>query len=236
MNAERTLTQAMVDEPPLGPPPDRRLTLSEWNARPDPGGRICELVDGVFEVRTSPSAAHQVALVELACQLRENQIREGQARESRLSGEYDGWWLVPNATVVLDDGPTPTVRAPDVLVGIGPDPGERDVAAANVVLAVEVSENGSRRLDAWTKFREYERAVIPSYWIAALDGESATLTTYRLIDGTYRMVTTGSEVVTVSVDGLEFTIDVIALVSPQRRHANRKSGAILTRTDIGART
>ncbi|AEF38582.1 Uma2 family endonuclease [Hoyosella subflava] len=58
----------------------------------------------------------------------------------------------------------------------GPD---KRVAAAEVVIAIEIVSPGSKRTDTVTKRSEYAEAGSPHYWIVNLD-EPATLTALHL--------------------------------------------------------
>ena len=81
----------------------------------------------------------------------------------------------------------PTVRIPDVVtrsVAIESNPPR--VPAADILLAVEILSDGTRRVDRVMKFSEYADAGIPQYWIVDL-GAPTTLLAYQLVDGDYEL-------------------------------------------------
>ncbi len=82
----------------------------------------------------------------------------------------------------------PTVRIPDVVVtrSVAIDSNPPRVPAADVLLAVEILSDGTRRVDRVMKFSEYADAGIPQYWIVDL-GAPTTLLAYQLVDGDYEL-------------------------------------------------
>ncbi|OLT20873.1 hypothetical protein BJF78_34900 [Pseudonocardia sp. CNS-139] len=118
---------------------------------------------------------------------------------------------IPDAEVLVDRDPL-TIRVPDVIV-TGTTAYRRNPArfhASEVLLAVEVLSDGTRRVDRVMKFSEYAEAGIPQYWIVDLD-EPVTLTAYVLVDGDYELSgeLTGDPVLTVA--GHPVRIDLAAL-------------------------
>jgi Putative restriction endonuclease len=84
--------------------------------------------------------------------------------------------------------PPPTVRILDLVVTHTERYEENPprLAASDVLLAVEVLSDGTRRVDRVLKFAEYAEAGIPQYWLVDVD-EPATLLSYVLVDGTYEL-------------------------------------------------
>jgi Uma2 family endonuclease len=155
------------------PWPDHLLTLEEWEALPEPEGLRYELVEGVIAHSPTPPPRHQRAVGRLGCELDDHVTRTLIA--------------LPRVEVVVAD-PPPTIRIPDLVVTnteryeeIPPR-----LVASDVLLAVEVLSDGTRRVDRVLKFAEYAEAGIPQYWLVDVD-EPATLLSYVLVDGTYEL-------------------------------------------------
>ncbi|MBF6164068.1 Uma2 family endonuclease [Streptomyces gardneri] len=183
--------------------PDHLLTLAEWEALPEDNSRCYELVEGVLLASPRPASRHQWATLRLAAQI-----------EPQLPADYSA--LVQSEVVVFD-GRLPTVRVPDVLAG----PSE-DLAAnlprwnaTDILLAVEILADGTRRTDRLTKWFEYADAGIEHYWL--LDLEPVRLTAYRLIGGGYELVAECSGSVTTELAGSPITIDLTGLTSRRAR-------------------
>jgi Uma2 family endonuclease len=105
-----------------------------------------------------------------------------------------------------------TIRVPDVMV-TSTDGYERNpprFAASDVLLAVEVLSDGTRRVDRVLKFSEYADAGIPQYWILDI-GEPTALLAYQLVDGDYELSAEHTGVVQLQVAGHSITIDLPAL-------------------------
>ncbi|WP_040784508.1 Uma2 family endonuclease [Nocardia pneumoniae] len=182
--------------------PDHLLTLEDWIALPEDNSRSYELVEGVLVVSPRPVLRHQFAVWQLAAQL-----------HPQLPGEL---CAVTEAEVVIDAASPPTVRVPDVMV-VQNTALERDLARAepeDVVLAVEILSDGSRRTDRVTKFFEYADAGIEHYWLVDLD-KPISLAAYHLIDGNYELVAEQSGQVTLDLAGTPITLDIAALTSPR---------------------
>jgi Uma2 family endonuclease len=161
-------------------PPDKLLSLEEWNELPEDNSRCYELAEGVVQMNPRPMPRHQLALSRLGNQLR-----------NQLTTDYE---VVPDVEVVVFGAWPPTVRAPDLVV-VYSDAVRTNTArfsAADVLLAVDVLSPGSVRTDRITKFAEYADAGIQHYWLVDL-GASPTLTAYRLAGGAYQQVAEGSE-------------------------------------------
>jgi Uma2 family endonuclease len=139
----------------------RQLTLADWEAVPQDEQFRLELVEGVLSIVQRPLSLHQRAMVRLTTRLDEE--------------------LPPDLTAMAEveiivTGQPLTIRIPDVLVTreavIEANPPR--VAAADVLLAVEILSDGTRKVDRILKFAEYAEAGIPQYWIVDLD-EPASL-------------------------------------------------------------
>ncbi|MGQ4597118.1 Uma2 family endonuclease [Nocardia sp. R6R-6] len=180
--------------------PDHLLTLEDWTALPEDNSRSYELVEGVLVVSPRPVLRHQFAVWQLAAQL-----------HPQLPGQL---CAVTEAEVIIDAALPPTVRVPDVVV-IPNKSLEDDLARAqpeDVVLAVEILSDGSRRTDRVTKFFEYADAGIEHYWLVDLD-EPASLAAYRLVDGNYELVAEQSGQMGLELAETPITIDIAALTS-----------------------
>jgi Uma2 family endonuclease len=179
-------------------PPDKLLSLEEWNELPEDKSRHYELAEGVVQMNPRPVPRHQVALSSLGYQLRNQLPPDCEA--------------VPDVEVVVFGAWPPTVRAPDLVV-VSTEVVRSNPArfpAADVPLAVEVLSPGSVRTDRITKFTEYADAGIQHYWILDLE-EPAALTAYRLATGGYRQVVHGTSTVSPG-EPFPLSIDVIALL------------------------
>ncbi|WP_327110701.1 Uma2 family endonuclease [Nocardia sp. NBC_01730] len=180
--------------------PDHLLTLEDWIALPEDSSRSYELVEGVLVVSPRPVSQHQRAIWRLAAQL-----------EPQLPPTHG---VLTESEVVIEPGPYPTIRVPDVLAvpTAGIDANLPRWDAADVLLAVEILSVGSKRTDRVTKFFEYAEAGIEYYWLIDLD-EPASLTAHRLIDGEYELVAEQSGRATLDLAGTPITIDITALTS-----------------------
>ncbi|MGK8521019.1 Uma2 family endonuclease [Nocardia asteroides] len=184
--------------------PDHLLTLEDWIALPEDSSRNYELVEGVLVVSPKPVSQHQRAILRLGAQL-----------EPQLPGTHG---VLADTEVVIDAGPLPTIRVPDILVvpeaGIQANLPRFD--AADVLLAVEVLSPGSRRTDRVTKFFEYAEAGIEYYWLIDLD-EPTSIAAYHLIGHDYELVAEQSGTTTVDIAGTSITIDLATLTSSRAR-------------------
>ncbi len=164
--------------------PDHLLTLTEWDALPEDTSRRCELVEGVLLVVPRPAPLHQRAMVRLASEL-----------DRQLP---DHLTALADVEIVVNAGYPATVRAPDVVVA-QTSTAQRNparLAAADVVIAVEIVSPGTGRTDRVTKLTEYADAGIPYYWLVELDPPT-TLTAYILVDGDYEHVAGGNGLISI---------------------------------------
>jgi len=181
----------------LLPWPDHQLTLAEWEALPESNDRKLELVEGLLVVSPKPMSWHQHA----------------GNRMTFCSNEQLPQTLIAigEVEVVIDDAPL-TIRVPDMTVTRTElfDLNPPRYSATDVLLAVEVLSDGTRRIDRVLKFSEYADAGIPQYWIVDL-GEPTTLLAYQLVDGDYELSAEHTGVAELRVAGHPVTIDLPAL-------------------------
>lgn len=181
--------------------PDHLLTLDEWDALAEDSTRHYELVEGVLAVSPKPAPLHQRAMYRLAGLL-----------DEQLPDELTA---LPDVELVLQAQHPATVRAPDVLVTTSRVAEENParLAAADVLLAVEIVSPGTKRTDHVTKPVEYSEAGIEHYWVVDIETPTS-ITAYRLVDGEYEIVADCTEVFTLS-EPCELTIDP-ALLTKRR--------------------
>lgn len=177
--------------------PDHLLTLAEWDALPPDTSRCYELVEGVLLVVARPAPLHQRAMMRMCSQI-----------EPQLPAELT---VLADVDVVVKAGESPTVRAPDVIITredcVAANPSR--LAAADVVVAVEIISPGTGSTDRVTKMYEYADAGIPHYWLVDLD-KPVTLTAYTLVDGNYEHVGDFAGTVTIpSPAGITLTLDAL---------------------------
>jgi Uma2 family endonuclease len=178
--------------------PDHLLSLAEWDALdPDPARRY-ELVEGVLVVVPRPSTVHQNALLELAVQLKAQ-------LPARLR-------VLPEVEVVVDDGPAPTVRVPDLVVvdAATLTTNTARCHATDIRLAVEILSPGTTRTDRVMKLDEYADAGIPAYWIVDLD-PPVTLSAHLLVDDYYELADEADTTISV-LTPTDLTIDLTRLL------------------------
>lgn len=168
MGRARLVSMTALPHPPPDSPGTPALTLDEFLALPEEWDRRFELQEGSLVMVPSPSAGHQKGALELAVQIRQ-----------QLPGHLQ---VLPDVDIDLglapEEGPA-TVRSPDLAV-VAVTAFERVraggiLAAADVVLAVEIHSPSSRRTDSVMKHSEYADAGIGHYWMIDLDdGPSLT--------------------------------------------------------------
>ena len=159
----------MPSPPP--PLPSLKLTYEDYLELPS-GGKRYELIDGDLYVIPAPTSRHQAILRNLLL------ILGNFVHETRRGAVFPA-----PLDVLLSQG---DVIQPD-LVFVAADSlhliTETHVAGAPD-LAVEIFSPSSRRTDARTKLRLYERHGVREYWL--VDPELETIAVYRLADGAYR--------------------------------------------------
>jgi len=177
--------------------PNHLLTLAEWEALPADETLRLELSEGVLVMSPQPFSWHQHAANRLTYKAND------QLPPALIA--------LAEVEVVLADGPL-TIRVPDVVVTRTElfDANPARYGASDVLLAVEVLSDGTRRVDRVLKFSEYADAGIPQYWIVDL-GEPTTLLSYVLAGDTYELSGEHSGAVTLDVAGSPVAIDLRAL-------------------------
>lgn len=177
--------------------PHHLLTLDEWEALPEDEGFRLELVEGVLSIVPQPMSWHQKA-----------GMRLGYRIDEQLPEELTS--LTDTEIVVFD--PPLTLRVPDVIVVrtelYATNPPR--YSAADVLLAVEILSDGTRRVDRVLKFSEYAEARIPQYWIIDL-ARPPTLLAYVLVEGAYELSAEHTGTAVLDVAGHPVTIDLDAL-------------------------
>jgi Uma2 family endonuclease len=177
--------------------PNHLLTLEEWDALPEVEGVRLELAEGLVVMSPIPLSLHQRAAMRLGYRIDEQLPRDLTA--------------VSGVEVIVCD-PPPTVRVPDVSVSFSRTV-ERNPArlrASDVLLAVELLSDGTRKVDKILKFSEYAEAGIPQYWIIDLDGPTSMLA-YILVNGNYELSGEHTGKAALDVAGHPVSIDLPAL-------------------------
>jgi Uma2 family endonuclease len=177
--------------------PDHLLTLEEWEALPVDEGLRLEVAEGVLMMSPRPVSWHQKAA-----------MRIGYRLDEQLPAHLTA---LTEVEVLVARDPL-TVRVPDAVV-TRTDLYETNpprYAAADVLLAVEVLSDGTRRIDRVLKPSEYAEAGIPRYWIVDL-GEPASLLAYVLVDGHYELSGEYTGTAELDVAGHAVATDLAAL-------------------------
>lgn len=177
--------------------PDHQLTLEEWEALPADEAFRLELVEGMLSIMPKPVALHQRATT-----------RVGYRVDDQLP---DDLTALVDVEIVVTDVPV-TLRVPDVLVTRANlvDDNPPRLEARDVILAVEIHSDGTRKIDRILKFAEYAEAGIPQYWMIDLDGP-VKLTSYVLVSGHYALSGEYTATAALDVAGHPVTLDLAAL-------------------------
>jgi Uma2 family endonuclease len=178
--------------------PSHLLTLEEWEGLPEVDGVRLELVEGILAVAPKPLPWHQKAATRL-----------GYRVDEQLPAKTT---TVVDAEVIIVREPL-TIRAPDVIV-VSTERYEENpprFTAADVLLAVEILSDGTRRVDRVMKLSEYAEAGIPQYWIVDLD-DPASLVAHSLVEGEYEVSGEHTGRAELTVAGHPVTVDLPALV------------------------
>jgi Uma2 family endonuclease len=151
-------------------PPADGWTTDDLEDLPEDGVRR-ELLDGVLLVSPSPSIPHQVLSGRLMVALEEtcpDHFHVTQANDVQISRRR---LFIPDVLVTTDEA----ARR-----------GGSKVAAAEVVLAVEIVSPSSQSMDRVMKPTLYAKAGIPFYWMIEIIG-GLTVHTYQLAveEGSY---------------------------------------------------
>jgi len=146
----------MAGEDPMrspAAPADMRLTYDDFVLFPDDGKRH-EIIDGEHVVTPSPNVRHQVLVLRLAYEL------EHHFRSQPQAGQV--------FTAPLDVLLSPyDIVEPDLFVVTGDQAGiltEKNVQGPPA-LVIEVLSKGTRKRDAQTKRRLFERSGVREYWL-----------------------------------------------------------------------
>jgi Uma2 family endonuclease len=175
---------------------DRLYTVEEYLGLSEDKSRHYELQDGVIIMSPRPRLTHQVVSGELYHQIRP-QLPAG---------------LIAAQDIDIDiQLPTPTVRAPDLVVLRSSAWQQPIVQASDVVLAVEIISPGSIRMDTKIKLLEYDEAGIPNYWVVDPRPPIVTATVYRLYDHGYEESERAEHSFTID-EPCPLTIDLDALL------------------------
>ncbi|HEY1487868.1 MAG TPA: Uma2 family endonuclease [Micromonosporaceae bacterium] len=135
---------------------DRRWSVDDLDELPTDDGNRYEIIDGVLVVSGAPRMRHQRAVGRLYRLL-------GDACPAELEV-----FVAPFGVLLRFD----TMIMPDILVARVDDLTEGELPAPPV-LAVEVLSPGSRTIDLEMKFKRFERAGTPSYWVVDPDESPA---------------------------------------------------------------
>lgn len=154
------------------------LSLEQWDALDVDRTRRWELSEGALIMSPRPQLWHQRI----------------SRRMTRLLEDHlpDGLEVLPEIEVITSASFPPSVRDPDVVVVREHVFEQRParVAAADVVLVIEIVSPGSRGTDHVMKLHEYAKAGIEHYWIVDPDAPRADrFLAYRLDDDRYQRVT-----------------------------------------------
>jgi Uma2 family endonuclease len=146
----------MAGEDPMRSPAaraDMRLTYDDFVLLPDDGKRH-EIIDGEHYVTPSPNVRHQVLVLRLAYELQHycrSQPQAGQVFAAPLDVLLSPYDIVE----------------PDVFVVTGDQAGiltEKNVQGPPA-LVIEVLSKSTRKRDAQTKRRLFERTGVREYWL-----------------------------------------------------------------------
>lgn len=177
--------------------PNHLLTLEEWEALPEDSGMRLELAEGMLVMSPMPRSWHQKAGMRLSHRLDESLPQQLTA--------------LIETEVVLARTPL-TIRQPDVVV-THTELYETNPARynpADILLAVEILSDGTRRVDRILKFSEYAEAGIPQYWILDVDPPTSMLA-YVLVDGHYELSGEFTGALILDVAGHPVGLDLPAL-------------------------
>jgi Uma2 family endonuclease len=153
-------------------------TYEDYLLLPDDGQHY-EVLYGALSVTPAPRYEHQEALSELHGELR-NHVRLNKL----------GRVLVAPFDINLPRGIASPVE-PDIIflrTGNTPRRGERSFTGVPDLVA-EVHSPGTRHRDRTTKFKAYQEAGVPEYWM--VDPDDRTVEVYILRDGRYLQLCRG---------------------------------------------
>lgn len=177
--------------------PNHLLTMEDWEALPEDSTLRLELVEGVLAVVAQPYSRHR---------------RAGNRLTYWTDDQLPPELVALGDVEVLVSDPPLTIRVPDVLV-TRTDLSEANpprFAAADLLLAVEIRSDGTRRVDRLHTFSEHAEAGIPQYWIVDL-GAPTTLLAHVLVDGGYELSGEHTGTAELDVAGHPVVIDLDGL-------------------------
>ncbi|GAB2566636.1 Uma2 family endonuclease [Nocardia heshunensis] len=176
----------------------RLLTLDDWMEVPKDDSHSLELAEGVLIVSPRPGQRHEQAVLRLAAQL-----------EPQLPIT---WGTLRRVELVVDDGPVPTVRVPDLLVGTeaGIEDNLPRWSPEHVCLVAENMSEGTRRTDRVTKLEEYAEAGVENYWLIDMD-DPMSLRAFRLMADRYENLGRQTGRIALPLLNSSVTIDLPAL-------------------------
>jgi len=145
-------------------------TYEMYAALPDDGNRY-EVVQGVLMMSPAPGTPHQGVITEISAYLREQIFLK--RRGLVFTGPLD-------VELAID-----TVVEPDVLVVLKKhlDRVQEKRIIGNPDLAVEVISPSSATYDRLVKYRVYEQAGVPEYWL--INNKKQTIEVFVLEEGRY---------------------------------------------------
>lgn len=176
------------------------LSVEQWDALELDATRRWELSEGTLIMSPPPTPWHQLI----------------SKRLIRLLDDHlpAGLEAVPEIAVITSASFPPSARVPDIAVV--PDrvfegrPAR--VAAADVVLVVEIVSPGSRGMDHVMKLHEYAKASIENYWIVDPDAPlDDRFLAYRLDGEIYRRLAAfdGTRIRVTEPAQMEFSLDAL---------------------------
>jgi Uma2 family endonuclease len=178
--------------------PNHQLTLADWETLPEDDLRL-ELVEGMLTVVPQPYSWHQ---------------RAGNRLTHRTDDQLPRHLVALSEVEVVVADPPLTIRVPDALVTRTDlfEANPARFAAADLLLAVEILSDGTRRVDRIMKFAEYAEARIPQYWIVDL-GTPTTLLAYVLVEDHYELSAEHTGAASLDVAGHPVALDLDALTT-----------------------
>ena len=150
----------------------RPMTYEDLQQTPDDGNRY-EIIDGEPIVSPAPLRSHEKLTVRLLLLSHAYLVRM-QLGDELFTAPVDvrlSEYTVVQPDLVYVSPARRAILADPVLIDGAPD------------LVVEILSPSNRDYDEQTKYRLYERAGVPEYWL--VDPERATVTILTLQDGDY---------------------------------------------------
>lgn len=161
--------------PPIANPPEPgRWTYDDWARLPDDGYRY-EVIDGVLHMAPPPGIAHQYSSIRLAT------LMVNYVSAHNLGEVFDApiGVQIPGQAVPLQPDIVFVSAARSSIIGRQHIEGAPD-------LIVEILSPGNWPYDRQEKFRVYEMAGVPEYWI--VDYRAKTIEVFVLEEGEYTLI------------------------------------------------